>query len=125
MRIRYSTRIVALIGRIAIKIPISRRGYLQCKNERRMWEKYRDLGILGRMYWEFAGIVCMQRYSPVDPKSKEEYETFRVSVKKAKRMMREFDIDNCDLYREENWGKLGSEYLLIDYGINEEISKMY
>ena len=30
--IRYSTRLVLLAFGIAIKIPLSRRGYLQCKN---------------------------------------------------------------------------------------------
>jgi len=38
----------------------------------------------------------------------------------------EFNIYNCDLHRTENWGmteNLG--HILIDYGINERISKMY
>jgi hypothetical protein len=40
-------------------------------------------------------------------------------------MIPEFDIDKCDLYRADNWGRLGNDYVLIDYGINEEISKLY
>jgi hypothetical protein len=45
--IRYSTRLVVLMFGIVIKIPLSRRGYLQCKNEIRMWERYKHLNILG------------------------------------------------------------------------------
>jgi hypothetical protein len=31
----------------------------------------------------------------------------------------------CDLYNKANWGELNGKRYLIDYGINEEISKMY
>ena len=40
-------------------------------------------------------------------------------------MIPEFDIERCDLYRAENWGMSGDDYVLIDYGINEEVSNMY
>ena len=40
-------------------------------------------------------------------------------------MMPEFDIDKCDLYKAENWGKSGDDYVLIDYGINNYISGLY
>jgi hypothetical protein len=39
----------------------------------------------------------------------------------------ELDIINCDLHNAKNWGMDhdGFGFILIDYGINEEISKMY
>lgn len=116
--IRYSTRLVVLMFGIVLKIPLSRRGYLQCKNERRMWERYKHLNVLGRLYWEFGGIVCMKRYVVARVTPEDE-------VIGIKHLIPEFDIDNCDLYRAENWGKSGDDYVLIDYGINAYISGLY
>lgn len=124
--IRYSTRIVLILGGIVIKIPVSKRGYLQCKNEKRMWEKYKHLNILGKLHWEWMGIVCMKRYKESNVlESTAEAHRFIDVVLAAKKSIPEFDIDRCDLYRAENWGTEGREYVLIDYGINEEVSKMY
>ena len=124
--IRYSTRLVFLLGKIVIKIPLSRRGYLQGKNEKRMWDKYNNLNILGKLYWEWNGIICMRRYKPANVLINEkEHHKFIDTVVGVKHMIPEFDIDKCDLYRVENWGRLENDYVLIDYGINEEVSNLY
>lgn len=124
--IKYSTRLVFLIGNIVIKIPLSKRGYLQCKNEKRMWDKYKHLNVLGKLYWEFCGIICMKKYKPTNVLINENVaHDFIDTVVGVKHLIPEFDIDKCDLYRAENWGIDGDDYVLIDYGINEEISKLY
>ena len=124
--IRYSTRLVFLLGKIVIKIPLSKRGYLQCKNEKKMWDKYKHLNILGKLYWEWNGIICMKKYKPTNILINEkETHKFIDTVIGVKHMIPEFDIEKCDLYRTDNWGRLGNDYVLIDYGINEEVSKLY
>jgi hypothetical protein len=124
--IKYSTRLVFLIGNIVIKIPLSKRGYLQCKNEKKMWDKYKHLNVLGKLYWEWNGIICMKKYKPTNVLiNQNEANNFIDTVVGVKHMIPEFDIDKCDLYRAENWGIDGDDYVLIDYGINEEISKLY
>jgi hypothetical protein len=119
MKIRISTRLVLIFEKRVIKIPLSYRGYLQCKNEKFIWEKYKHTGVLAELYSERFGIVVMKRY-PVANRVPE------YVVYGLKREIPEFDIPNCDLYRKDNWGiteNLG--HILIDYGINERISKMY
>lgn len=126
IKIKYSTRLVILIAGIVLKFPLSRRGYLQCKNEKRMWVKYKHLNILGELHWEWNGIICMKRYKPTNVLvSKTESHRFIDMVLDVKRMIPEFDIDKCDLYKAENWGKSGDDYVLIDYGINNYISGLY
>lgn len=119
MKIKISTRVVFLFKNIVVKIPISYRGYLQCKNEKLMWDKYGHTGMLAELQSERFGIVVMRKYPLAN----------RVPdyvVKGLKSKISEFDIPNCDLYKKDNWGvteNLG--HILIDYGINEKISKMY
>ena len=149
IKIKYSTRLVILIAGIVLKFPLSRIGYLQCKNEKRMWVKYKHLNILGELHWEWNGIICMKRYNPTNVDkvcynrasffqklqsilleeknliSKTEAHRFIDIVLYTKQMMPEFDIDKCDLYKAENWGKSGDDYVLIDYGINNYISGLY
>lgn len=125
IKIKYSTRLVILIAGIVLKFPLSRRGYLQCKNEKRMWVKYKHLNILGELYWEWNGIICMKRYEPTNVLVNQEAHRFIDMVLDVKHMIPEFDIDKCDLYKSENWGKSGDDYVLIDYGINNYISGLY
>jgi hypothetical protein len=116
--LKYSTRIVILFDNIVIKIPLSKRGYLQGLNEKVIWDKYKSLNLLAELKWMYFGIICQKRYSPVK----------RVpigAVQYAKELIPEFDFDNCDLYKAENWGIINKEYILLDYGINENISKLY
>jgi hypothetical protein len=91
-----------------------------------MWDKYKHLNVLGKLYWEWNGIICMKKYKPTNVLiNQNEANNFIDTVVGVKHLIPEFDIDKCDLYRAENWGIDGDDYVLIDYGINEEISKLY
>lgn len=119
MKIKISTRVVLVFEKKVVKIPISYRGYLQCKNEKLMWDKYKHTQMLAELHSERFGIVVMKRY-PIANRVPD------YVVYGLKKEMPEFNIACCDLHRAENWGmteNLG--HILIDYGINERISKMY
>jgi hypothetical protein len=118
MIIEYSTRLVLIFKTFVIKIPLSKRGYLQGLNEKYIWNKYKQFGLLAELKWVYLGIVCQKRYNPVK----------RVPNKvvfQIKELIPEFDFDNCDLYKSENWGIENKTYTLLDYGITESISKLY
>lgn len=114
--IRFSTRVVFILPKIVIKIPIDKRGYLQGKNEAILYNKYKHTKLLGELISEFCGVVIMKRYKPLDSKLNPR------KVKKIKQTIAELNIENCDLYNPENWGE---GHMLIDYGVNELISKLY
>ena len=116
--IKLSTRLVIILSDIVLKFPISRRGFLQSKNEKIIWDKYRNRIVLGEMYWEFMGIVCMKYYKPIN-------KIPNYPVQSIKSIIKEFDIDRCDLYNPANWGKENGRYYLIDYGISQYISTLY
>ena len=116
--IKVSTRLVIVLPKIVFKFPLSRRGFLQSKNERIIWGKYKTAYPLGELYWEFLGVVCMKRYNPVD-----KIPTLTVLI--AKDIIKEFDIHRCDLYNPKNWGIENKQYYLIDYGITQYISSLY
>tara|TARA_B110000483_G_scaffold7750_1_gene9106 strand:+ start:382 stop:771 length:390 start_codon:yes stop_codon:yes gene_type:complete len=118
MKIKISTRLVILLPNIVLKFPLSRRGYLQSKNEKVIWGTYKNIYPLGTLYWEFLGIVCMKRYKSIDriPNS---------TVMSVKATINEFDIDRCDLHNSKNWGTEDGVYYLIDYGISQYISTLY
>jgi hypothetical protein len=115
---KYSTRFVILFNRFVIKIPLSRRGYLQGINEKYIWDNYKDNAPLAELKWMRFGIVCQKRYTQINSIPK------RV-VNRYKEKIPEFNFDNCDLYNYQNWGKDNKKYILLDYGINENISKLY
>tara|TARA_R110000803_G_scaffold2946_2_gene10201 strand:+ start:924 stop:1283 length:360 start_codon:yes stop_codon:yes gene_type:complete len=118
MNFKISTRFVVLLPNIVIKFPLSRRGYLQSKNERVIWCKYKNTNLLGVLYWEIFGIVCMKKYKA----------TLKINQKHIlfiKYFIKELDIERCDLYNPENWGKENKSYYLIDYGVNHYISTLY
>lgn len=123
MTIRLSTRLVLLTRTSAYKIPLSRRGYLQGVNEGKMWGKYAHTGLLARLRWQLLGVVCQDRI-PQAAKSLNRA-LFEQQVAEAKRLIPEFQFDNCDLYNIDNWALLNDKYILLDYGVNERISKMY
>lgn len=116
--VKVSTRIVFIFKKFVIKIPISYRGYLQCKNEKILFDKYKNLDLLAELYWEKFGVICMKKYNLSKERSYEQ-------IFKVKEKIKELDIDNCDLFKINNWGIENNKYYLIDYGINERISKMY
>lgn len=116
---KISTRVVFIFSTFVIKFPISYRGYLQCKNEKKIWNKYKHTGFLGELYFGGLGIIIMKRYKHINRIPQH-------AVNKIKNAIPEFDIPNCDLYNHKNWGINDSlDYILLDYGINEQISKMY
>jgi len=116
--IKFSTRLVVICKSRVLKIPIDYRGYLQGKNEGKLWEEYKCKNILQPIVWESFGIVLQKRAKPVKSISES-------NVKKIKTIIPQLDITNCDLYNPENWGMYKGEFLLLDYGIDEKISKMY
>tara|TARA_B110000495_G_C22754644_1_gene442013 strand:+ start:341 stop:703 length:363 start_codon:yes stop_codon:yes gene_type:complete len=116
--IKISTRLIILFPKIVLKFPLGRRGYLQSKNEKIIWDKYKNNYPLGTLHWEFLGVVCMKRYKQVA-------EIPTKTVMLAKHIIKEFDIDRCDLYNSENWGIKNKQYYLIDYGISQYISTLY
>ena len=115
---KYSTRLVIIFRNIVIKIPLSRRGYLQGLNEKKIWDKYNNTNSLAELKWMFMGIVCQKRYTTVESIPN------RV-VKRNKASMSEFNFDNCDLYSPANWGIDNKKYILLDYGINKQIANLY
>jgi hypothetical protein len=115
---KYSTRLVFLFNNIVIKIPLSKRGYLQGLNERVIWNKYKEYAPLAELKWMYLGIVCQKKYKTIK-------EIPENQVKYIKSIITEFDFDNCDLYNYENWGIDNDKYILLDYGVNQEIAKLY
>lgn len=118
IQIKVSTRLVFILRDRVIKIPLSRRGYLQGKNEKVLWDKYNHLNMLGELRWERLGIVCMKRYEPVN-------QVHHLDVFRIKNNIDELNIINCDLHNVKNWGLGDTRHVLIDYGINEYISTLY
>ena len=113
--IKISTRLVLILPKIVIKFPIDKRGYLQGKNESNLYKNYKHTNLLGKLIIEFCGIVIMKKYKVAN-------EVSEIDVSKIKKTISELNISNCDLYNPENWS---DNHLLIDYGINEHISKLY
>ena len=119
MKIRMSTRLVLVFNKVVIKIPLSCRGYLQGKNEKYLYEKYKGKGLLGELISERFGVVIMKTY-PLASRIPE-YVVYGI-----KKEVPELNIPNCDLHNVKNWGK--DEHcnpILIDYGINQYISTLY
>jgi hypothetical protein len=118
MIIEYSTRLVFIFKTFVIKIPLSKRGYLQGVNEKLIWDKYKDIAPLAILKWMYLGVVCQVRCKPVKsihPNKISEY----------KLLIEEFNFTSCDLYNPLNWGVYNNKIVLLDYGITEAISHMY
>lgn len=120
MKIKISTRIVFIFKNFVIKIPISKRGYLQGKNEKYIWNKYKGYYLFAPLKWEMFGVVCQTKCESIDLNYFSE--NYVVLIKK---IAPEFNIEKCDLYNIKNWGLYNNYVVLLDYGVNEEISKMY
>jgi hypothetical protein len=119
INIKFSTRLVIILNNVVIKIPLDKRGYLQSLNEKKIWDKYKNLGLLAELKWIHFGIVCQKRYNT------DLFRILKSVVKRSKKLMPEFDFDNCDLYNSKNWGMEGKNYILLDYGVNEYIANLY
>lgn len=119
MKIRISTRVVLMFEDYVLKFPVSLRGHLQCIQEKYIWEKYHNTGLLGELISYKYGIIKMKKYNPCESID-------FLKVMDTKKIIKEFDFKYCDLYNYKNWGKSeDGKIILIDYGINEDISKMY
>ena len=116
---KYSTRLVIILKNIVIKIPICRKGYLQGLNEKQIWDKYKNITSLAELKWMYLGVVCQKRYDT------ELLKVPKIVVRRIKSKIPELDFDDCDLHNSENWGMEGKNYILLDYGINQEIADLY
>jgi len=116
--IRISTRLVLLTPRRAYKIPLDRRGWLQGRNERRIWDQYQGTNYLAPLLWSCGGFICMERVDPADQVSGWD----RMKVRRA---VPPLACRNGDLHRVENWGKHQGRTVLLDYGISSRVAAMY
>jgi len=118
---KLSTRLVIILKNIVIKIPLSKRGYLQGLNEKKIWDKYKDIAPLAELKGVCVGVVCQRRYAtlPIGEllPNKE--------VTNIKTLIAEFNFNNCDLYNHENWGIFNKKYILLDYGIDKYVASLY
>jgi hypothetical protein len=115
---RYSTRFVILFKNIVVKIPLNKKGFLQGYNEQKIWNKYQNKAPLANLNWMFLGIVCQKRYTTIK-------EVPQSEVHKIKKLIPEFDFENCDFWNYENWGKDGQKYILLDYGNSPYVASLY
>ena len=118
MTIKYSTRLVFIFETFVIKIPLSKRGYLQGLNEKLIWDKYKDIAPLAKLKWMVFGVVCQVKCKPlksINPNT----------ISEIKLLIEEFNFIRCDLYTPENWGAYNNKVVLLDYGITEAISHLY
>mgnify|MGYP001388457711 CR=1 FL=1 len=118
IKIKLSTRLVILTKTKAYKIPFDFRGYLQGKNEGKIWNKYKKTKLLAPLIWERLGFVCQKRVNLVEFIDAKQ-------IKNIKKIIPIFNFNNCDLYNSQNWGIYRGKIVLLDYGINKRISKMY
>jgi len=116
--IKVSTRLVIITRSKAFKIPLDRRGWLQGINEGKVWEEYKESGYLAPLLWSWGGFVCMERVRPTDYVPP-------YLIANVKDKIPALDIVNCDLRRLENWGEHNGRTVLLDYGVDERISKLY
>lgn len=116
--LRYSTRIVIILNKIVIKIPIDKKGYLQGINEKYIYNKYKNVAPLAKLNWMRFGIVCQKKYKTISKIPKKQIQNIKILIP-------EFNIKNCDLYNYENWGIKNKKYILLDYGINQKIANLY
>lgn len=116
--IRISTRLVVLTPRRAYKIPIDRRGWLQGRNERRIWDQYQQTNNLAPLLWSWGGLVCMERVQPL-------HELTDWDRMKVRREVPPLACRNGDLHRVANWGKYQGRTVLLDYGISSRVAAMY
>jgi hypothetical protein len=118
MKIKYSTRLVIILSKVVIKIPVCKKGFLQGYNERKIWNKYKGIINLAELKWMYCGVVCQKRYNTIT-------EIPETTVHSIKGMIPDFNFDNCDFHNPENWGIHNGQYVLLDYGNNPYIASLY
>jgi len=116
---RISTRLVILFKNFVVKIPLERKGFLQCRNEKSIWKKYKDVAPLAELRFALLGVIIQKRYTEVDYIPIEE-------VDKIKSIIPEFQFENGDLWNYENWGQdENGNYILLDYGNSKYLAGLY
>tara|TARA_R110000765_G_scaffold139965_3_gene240312 strand:- start:342 stop:710 length:369 start_codon:yes stop_codon:yes gene_type:complete len=118
---KLSTRLVIILKNIVIKIPLSKRGYLQGLNEKKIWDKYKDTAPLAELKGVCGGVVCQRRYALLPLRES----LPNKEVTNIKSLIPEFNFNNCDLYNYKNWGIFNKKYILLDYGIDKYIASLY
>lgn len=116
--VRLSTRLVVLTPRHAYKIPLGLRGWLQGLNERKLWDSHGKTGLLAPLEWSVGGLVCMTRVRPVR-------RIPDAAVEHFKGIFPVFRFPRCDLYRPANWGRHEGRLVLLDYGVDERVARLY
>lgn len=116
--IKISTRLVLLIGNWVVKIPIDRRGFLQCKNEKRLSREWSDKLPLLPIHKSIGPVLIQRRVHPLHGAPLE-------TIQLLKSRIPEFQFDNCDLHNPENWGLTSRGPVLLDYGIDPYIATLY
>lgn len=101
------------------KIPIDRRGLMQCRNEYTVWNTI----ILARPFlaplvWYKFGIICQERVQPIERLD-------RSLIYLLKDRIPQLNIENCDLHNKDNWGLYNNNQVLLDYGVDQKVSEMY
>jgi hypothetical protein len=66
----------------------------------------------------FLGIVCQKKYTTTD-------KVPQIEVDKIKKLIPEFNFENCDFWNYENWGKEKNKFILLDYGNSPYIASLY
>ncbi len=120
-----SSRIVLLIGSRAIKIPFSRCGVEQSRQELETWGTHKhksSKSFLCPIKWNVGPIVVQERTKPM---TQEEFSSISFFVDLTEMMIPEMRFRRGDLWRHENWGKLKGLPVLIDYGLNHNIERKY
>lgn len=118
MKVKISTRVVFLIGDVAVKIPVGRRGWIQGWNERKIWAKYAETGLLVPLIGSFGPVILQRRVEEV-------VHVCPITIARVKFQIEEFRFDRCDLWNPANWGRMNGEIVLLDYGIDRRVAGMY
>jgi len=121
-----SSRVVLLIGKIAIKIPFSKCGIEQSRTEINFFYKNKNAEFFpfAKILKTRGSIIFAERCTGI----KNNVENPEI-IKRADKIKISFDQFNFmfgDIYRIENWGKnRNGEIVLLDYGLDERIQTKY
>jgi hypothetical protein len=116
-----SSRLVLLIGSVAIKLPFNRCGIEQSKQEIKTWEKYKSRPF-NRIRKTFGPIIISDRCSKV---TREEFPFFDLYVDQLEIEYPELKFEYGDIHNPDNWGWICGELVIVDYGLNLEIEKKF
>ena len=116
-----SSRIVFLIGKWAVKIPINKCGIEQSQQEIKTWNKYKSKPF-NKIISKIGFITIHQKAKAVDLTN---FKLFRDRIVEYEKNYPELKFKRGDIYRHENWGIVNNEFVIIDYGLNIDIENKY